>query len=150
MTYEEKRARHAAYMRQWRVDNAERWQEIAGPARKRWKENHRDQHREAQRNHRHQVRQEILALLGDGCCAKCGYDADWRALEIDHIHSDGKTDKRLRQNMWWVRDWLKRNLEFAKTRYQVLCANCNRIKRDELKEYPHTAGWEFRRKGNAV
>lgn len=138
---------HAAYMREWRAKNPEKWRAIAQRSQRKYKASKRDAYRESQRQHRHAVRKEILAMLGGLRCAHCGYDADWRALQIDHIHSDGGADKTTRQQVWWLRDWVRRNVEYAKTRYQVLCANCNRIKAWDKGEFPrHT----FRRKGGAA
>jgi 5-methylcytosine-specific restriction endonuclease McrA len=130
----------ARYMRGWRARNPERWGAIAHKARQKWKQEHREEHREAQRQHRYAVRREILDLLGGQSCVKCGF-SDWRALAIDHIHSDGRTDERHFDGvtaLWAFRNHLREpeKLAYARTRYQVLCFNCNRIKSFELKEFP--------------
>lgn len=135
----EKRAAHAAKQRAWRAANPEKWKAIAGPAREKWKRDNREAHREAQREHRYAVRREILTMLGGLRCLHCGYDADWRALQIDHVHGGGKHDIRTNAaatNLWALRNWVKENLEDAKRVYQVLCANCNWIKRFENGEHP--------------
>jgi hypothetical protein len=130
---------HAEYMRKWRTENPERWREIAHKARAKWKLNNRSAHREAQRNHRYTVRREILDLLGGQRCVQCGYDKDWRALQIDHIHSDGRNDRNTPTGtgVWAFRKKLMdpTQLEFARTRYQVLCANCNVVKKYEKNEF---------------
>lgn len=109
-------------------------------SRKKWKHNNRDRHREIQREHRYRVRREILTLLsGSLSCGKCGYSADWRALQIDHIHGGGKHDSRTRggnTNLWSLRNWIKKYPEAARDMYQVLCANCNWIKRFDNDEHP--------------
>jgi hypothetical protein len=131
----EKLAAHAARQRAWRAANPEKWKAIASPARAKWKAQNRDEHREVQRNHRYAVRAEILDMLGALRCAHCGYFEDWRALQIDHIHGGGKHDHRTNvgsaTNMWALRNWIKANPEEARAKYQVLCANCNWIKRHE-------------------
>lgn len=130
---------HAEYMRQWRAKNPEKWRKIARKARDKWKRNNRDAHREAQRNHRYTVRREILDLLGGQKCVHCGYDKDWRALQIDHIHGGGKQDMRTRAaetNQWALRNWLRKHQPEARKKYQVLCCNCNWIKRYENGEHP--------------
>lgn len=77
------------------------------------------------------MRVRAIEKLG-GQCVKCGY-LDVRALQIDHINGGGGKDRR---------DWSSpyrfyrsiaegENLE----KYQVLCANCNVIKRSELQEH---------------
>jgi hypothetical protein len=134
-----KRATHAARQRKWRADNPDRWKKSATKARKKWKANNRDAHREAQRQHRYAVRHEILDMLGGGMCAHCGYCHDWRALQVDHRHGGGNKDPRTKggnTNLWAFRNWVRANLEEARRIYQVLCANCNWIKRYENGEHP--------------
>lgn len=76
-------------------------------------------------------RQESLAHLG-GCCVKCGM-ADQRALQIDHVQGGGS--KELRSEDFKYSDYFKRLLsEPPGTTYQLLCANCNWIKRHENDE----------------
>jgi hypothetical protein len=135
----EKRSAHAEYMRQWREKNPERWKAIAVPARNKWRANNHATDLECNRVHRYTVRREILDLLGGQKCVHCGYDQDWRALQIDHIHGGGKKDSRTAggtTNLWAFRRWLQDNVEDAKHVYQVLCANCNWIKRFENGEQP--------------
>lgn len=136
MDVEKQRARlraKAAYMRKWRADNPE-YDEKMRQYRKDWKIRHRDQNREAQRVNRHRVRIEVLRLLGSGKCAKCGFD-DWRALQIDHVNGHGYADSRPKQNPHFFRKWVLNHLDEAKKIYQVLCANCNWIKRHENDEH---------------
>lgn len=138
LTDEQKRKR-AEYQRAWRAKHPERWKEIVSAGRAKWKAENRDEHREAQREHRYTVRKEILALLSNGAleCNHCAYDYDWRALQIDHINGGGRKDPRTiggNTNLWAFRAWLKENLAEGKALYQVLCANCNWIKRYENDE----------------
>lgn len=73
------------------------------------------------------VRHEIIRLLG-GRCARCGYE-DIRALQIDHIGGGG-TRERIAKNQRGM--YVKMYVEVSQGRtgeYQVLCANCNWIKR---------------------
>lgn len=64
-------------------------------------------------------------------CARCGF-ADPRALQIDHVHDDGYIDK------WDRTDTVKFKktvlAEIQSGRYQLLCANCNWIKRRECEK----------------
>jgi hypothetical protein len=114
------------------------YDEYMRTARAKWKAENRDKHREAQRAHRFEVRREILTLLqGSASCKRCGM-TDLRCLQIDHIHGSGRNDARTRQgttNMWALRNWIAENPKEAKKRYQVLCANCNWIKRYENFEW---------------
>lgn len=101
---------------------------------------HRSEHRECQREHRYSVRREILAMIAGALrCQSCGYDKDWRCLQIDHIHGGGKHDTRTSSavtNLWALRNWVGTYPDAAKAMYQVLCANCNWIKRFENGEHP--------------
>ena len=78
------------------------------------------------------LRKQVEDLLGSLCC-RCGF-ADRRALQIDHINGDGAEQRRKkcaqgssRLNQLLQDPQLKEN-------YQLLCANCNWIKRVENKE----------------
>lgn len=78
------------------------------------------------------AKQEVIDLLG-GKCAKCGF-TDIRALQIDHINGNGCQESR-KIGYYGIRN---RILAGQTKEYQVLCANCNWIKRyenDELGRY---------------
>ena len=83
-------------------------------------------------NYRGRMRKAIIALLG-GACVACEYD-DPRALQIDHINGDGHIEKK--KSHGGV-DFHRRVLDSVlknERRYQILCANCNWIKRFENNE----------------
>lgn len=63
-------------------------------------------------------------------CATCGFD-DFRALQIDHINGDGAKQKRELRGIN-LYTWLRQQ-NYPKG-YQVLCANCNWIKRHKNNE----------------
>lgn len=75
---------------------------------------------------------ELLKALG-GKCVRCGYDNDFRALVLDHIHGDGKEDRAVNGTRL-ARHYLK-DMAAAHARLQVLCSNCNAIKAMENKEH---------------
>ena len=74
-------------------------------------------------------RYEIFDVLGGAECTKCGF-SDWRALQIDHINGGGNKEVKTFTS---VSQYNKNILENPSL-YQVLCANCNWIKRSENKE----------------
>ncbi|MDE2095668.1 MAG: hypothetical protein KGL39_00295 [Patescibacteria group bacterium] len=79
---------------------------------------------------RKQIRLTLITLLGGKCC-RCGFD-DIRALCIDHINGQGGKERKGRKNLYaYYRAILTRNGEGC----QILCANCNAIKRIENKEF---------------
>ena len=66
-------------------------------------------------------------------CAVPGGMKDVRALSIDHIQGGGCKERRERGASFAFYMWLKEN-NFP-SGYQVLCMNCQFIKRSERKEY---------------
>jgi len=71
-------------------------------------------------------------------CVRCGYD-DIRALSMDHI--DGGGDAHRRRVLGYrggnsLYYWLRRNQ--YPPGFQVLCMNCQWIKRHEMQEYHST------------
>lgn len=67
----------------------------------------------------------ILELLG-AKCKRCGFN-DKRALQIDHINGGG-TKERLQHGGSYNRKVLEKIMN-GSDEYQILCANCNWIKR---------------------
>ena len=80
-------------------------------------------------------RTEILQLLGSHCI-RCGF-SDSRALQIDHVNGKGCKERRKFHNssLLYYRFVLRRIKEGSKD-YQLLCANCNTIKKVEKEELP--------------
>jgi hypothetical protein len=78
-------------------------------------------HRRAYRK----LRARVFEVLGGPRCRRCGFTDD-RALHFDHIDGGGSRHRRQRGVRGSWRDMLIRP-----ERYQVLCANCNLIKRSE-------------------
>lgn len=73
------------------------------------------------------LKQQLYDMLGMNC-NRCGF-SDTRALQLDHIKDDGHTDrKRFAGHLAMVRYYIEHPDE-AKLRLQILCANCNWIKR---------------------
>ena len=73
----------------------------------------------------------VLGKMG-GKCIKCGFD-DYRALQIDHINGRGCRERKesgYSSNYQVLKDILNGKTE----KYQLLCANCNWIKRWENNE----------------
>lgn len=78
-----------------------------------------------------QIKQDVIAHYSNGncVCLHCGF-SDIRALSIDHINSGGTQHKKVTGEN--LANWLKKN-NFP-TGYQVLCMNCQFIKREEEQE----------------
>ena len=82
---------------------------------------------------KNKVKLEVIAHYSDKtmACADCGFD-DIRALTIDHINGGG-SQHRKRINGYHIPAWLRKN--GYPEGYQVLCMNCQFIKKAEGKEY---------------
>lgn len=77
-------------------------------------------------------RKRIIDRLG-GVCVRCGF-SDWRALQIDHVRGGGR--KELKEiGKGNSRKYYIRVLKDTTGKYQLLCANCNWIKRWENNEF---------------
>lgn len=80
---------------------------------------------------RRELRVRTVTHLG-GRCRRCGYDGDSRAFAIDHVNGDGGKERksgRVQAAIW------RAALVDEEGRYQLLCANCNVIKRFEQNEH---------------
>lgn len=70
-----------------------------------------------------------------GRCKNCGF-SDERALQIDHINGGGVKEKKnvkTNYNSFLLKQIQEDKEQFIK-KYQLLCANCNWIKKAENKE----------------
>jgi hypothetical protein len=82
------------------------------------------------KRYRDNLRAIILKRLGGKC--KCGF-TDPRALQIDHVNGGGAADKRGKGLDTYYRHVLDK-IAAGSRDYQILCANCNWIKRAERGE----------------
>jgi hypothetical protein len=88
-------------------------------------------------------KKEIFELLGNKCanpnCAVVGGMTDIRCLQIDHIHGGGNQEKRKNKGDRGSHHYydILRKIKNGSKEYQLLCANCNWIKRIENNE----TGW---------
>lgn len=74
---------------------------------------------------RRRQRSAAVAMLGS-ICARCGFD-DIRALQIDHVNGGGAQETR----RGGYQRMVARIARGMTEGYQLLCANCNWIKRHE-------------------
>lgn len=71
------------------------------------------------------LRLEVILHLGDQC-QECGYDADRRAFVVDHVNGDGADARRAGVGGSGL---LHAALADTEGKFQLLCWNCNSIKR---------------------
>jgi len=90
---------------------------------KKWTDDNAEHVVESHRVYRQSIINQVLDLLGQKCVT-CGLDIK-EFLTIDHVNNDGNTERSF-GSLGWKRRIL--NGESDKTRYQVLCHNCNNKK----------------------
>ena len=90
---------------------------------------------ERQRAKHAAFRESLYVRLGMRSCQRCGI-ADERVLQFDHIEGDGWSHRRsLPSGSAYYRYLGRMPDPELRARIQVLCANCNIIKRIELAEW---------------
>ena len=99
----------------------------------RWAKLHPERVRQNKRLAWNRMRRAVLKALGNKC-KRCGFK-DWRALQIDHKRGGGVAEFRA---IGVVNSW--RKAVKNPRDYQVLCANCNWIKRYQRGEHKNGSG----------
>lgn len=77
-------------------------------------------------------RAAVLEALG-GKCLRCGFN-DRRALQIDHVNGGGSKERKEKGFKQEFHKHVLNSFIKGENRYQLLCANCNWIKRFENNE----------------
>lgn len=86
-------------------------------------------------NEYHRARQRLFDIVGRAC-VKCGND-DIRILQFDHINGGGNKEQKHHKSNLLMYIYYYKHPEEAKQKIQVMCPNCNALKRVELKEFPN-------------
>jgi hypothetical protein len=83
------------------------------------------------------IKERVYTQYGNRC-KQCGFD-DRRAMQLDHVRGGGSKERKEKRwsNASVYSDALK-NPE----KYQLLCANCNAIKRYENGEIPNNVHYK--------
>jgi len=79
-----------------------------------------------------QYRVKALEILGNKC-VRCGF-SDLRALQVDHVNGGGTKEHKKYGTSRGIYMQVIRT-ENKDGKYQLLCANCNWIKREDNKEH---------------
>ena len=95
-------------------------------------ENKRAYYNALQNKKLREIRNAALEGLG-GKCVKCGF-SDKRALQVDHIDGNGCKERREKKFNGYAYKAILESFLRGENRYQLLCANCNWIKRVENNE----------------
>lgn len=102
---------------------------------KKYSQEHAVERRDKARNYYKSIKDKIFLLLG-GKCVKCGF-SDMRALQIDHVNGGGNMESR--ELRWSKYKVILEKVSGGSCDYQILCANCNWIKRAERGEHRKVA-----------
>ena len=99
-----------------------------------WKKAHPEKTKALNKASRMRLKDKCFTLFGS-VCKRCGF-SDARALQVDHINGakEGRT-ATYRSGAKLYSAILRGDKD--KTLFQLLCANCNWIKRDEAHEHNH-------------
>jgi len=95
---------------------------------KKYNETYHHKRKEYSRN----LRRAVVEALG-GKCVHCGF-SDSRALQIDHINGGGSKERKERNYKGSYHKHVIESFLKQENKYQLLCANCNWIKREENNE----------------
>lgn len=85
-----------------------------------------------QKEYLQRIRKAVVDALG-GKCVRCGF-SDPRALQIDHVNGGGSKERKERGFSSNFHKHVLRSFINKEGKYQLLCANCNWIKRFEGNE----------------
>src|SRR5271157_5457557 len=96
-----------------------------------WSAKHREQKRHETNSSREADKAFVWTYYGNKC-NHCGL-RDIRVLQLDHINRDLRKTSRWKRGGKGLYAALRRG-EFSMEDFQLLCANCNWIKRYENKE----------------
>jgi hypothetical protein len=100
---------------------------------KRYRIIHAVDKRIASKNYYNKKRKKVVELLGNKC-QRCGF-TDWRTLQIDHVNGGGTKEKKSVKVTF--SNYISKKILNGSKEYQLLCANCNWIKRYENNETSH-------------
>lgn len=111
--------------------------EYAAEYQRKWRKAHPQRRRElalkSYNKRALEIKIELIQILGGPKCSRCGFNTDIRALEFDHIQGHGNEDRQAYgvSSPMALRRIYVGNPKLAKQKLQILCANCNKIKKYE-------------------
>jgi hypothetical protein len=126
----------STYFKKYYSENREKYKAVAKASYYRRRDDiltkyNSDEHREYQRDYMKKLRERLINSLGSEC-VRCG-NTDIRCLQVDHIDGGGTKDYRSRIT-YNGSVFYAIHPEKIDNKLQVLCANCNWIKRYERNE----------------
>jgi len=128
----------AIKQRRYIKNHPKKWRKIHYKSNKKWAKNNREVYLKCKRDDYRKKTAEVWEFFGNKC-VKCGFN-DPDCFELDHINGEGHTEKNSRGSKKYATmdakyKLVKTNPVLAKTKFQLLCANCNKKKQRQLHEY---------------
>jgi hypothetical protein len=112
--------------KKWYEANKERARELKKQSMLRRRKENPDLHRQQSRNAKARLKSALFDLYGHSC-ARCGF-LDKRALTLDHKLNNGNKE---RKELGERGVYQKAKNTYLPNEYQILCMNCQFIKRCE-------------------
>lgn len=100
-----------------------------------WAKNHMEYYEKYRKMYYYKQKNDLAEILGGWICTKCN-NRDKRCLQFDHINAGGIHDRTKFKGATVMWNYYINHPEEAKKKLQVLCANCNQIKKIEENEQP--------------
>lgn len=96
-----------------------------------WKAANREKVNQKGREYLARIRREAIDILGPRCsCPGCSVDR-YVFLSIDHIDGGGQQERKAGSNPAGRYNWIRKNPDEARLKFQTLCFNCNQAKHFE-------------------
>lgn len=119
--------------RQFRKKNLQEYQRQRRESATRYRNNHPEKHYALMRKWKEEKRKKIMVSLGGLFCKNCKFN-DYRALQIDHVKGGGNKQRKALNSTHLSIRIIEKDIEKGLGQnYQILCANCNWIKRSQNK-----------------
>lgn len=136
-------------LKEYRIKHREAYRKSFDKWRRLHPEEYRQMSLRGARRYYFKSKDSLYEILGRRC-VRCGF-SDIRALQLDHINGGGIMDTKVLGGACNSLKYYTLRPDLAKERLQILCANCNWIKRDEQKEHfrNQPRAWRIRKRNNS-
>jgi hypothetical protein len=130
------------YCKEWRKNKIEKdphYKEEMAKRSRDYYQNNKERCKQRYHKRANKLKQTIFQLLGNKCsnpnCLISNGCRDVRCLQIDHIHGGGVKEWKLMKTPEKYYKHILKKIQLGSKDYQLLCANCNWIKRFENNEF---------------
>lgn len=121
--------------KKWYYENHDRAKALKRASMLKRRQQNPELHRKQSRESKARLKAVLFDMYGH-VCVRCGFD-DKRALTLDHKNNNGNEERRLLGERGV---YLKAKNNYLPNEYQILCMNCQFIKRvEDKRENQHCA-----------